>query len=195
MKNEIEVAKKKSSELMSKYVEKHTKTVFDKIGNPIDTYVDVNPILISNTFFKSLVPIDANPDYSAQELAKLYQYYEYLLTEINDNIGDFPSSLTLFCKLIGISLKQFQEMRSSQDENLSNVVEKIYNDIEEFNISMAQLGKLKERITLFKLKSQNEMEEKVAPKVNINIKKEINENKIVGNIDAYSKFVKKYGDK
>ena len=86
-------------------------------------------------------------------------------------------------------------MRSSQDENLSNVVEKIYNDIEEFNISMAQLGKLKERITLFKLKSQNEMEEKVAPKVNINIKKEINENKIVGNIDAYSKFVKKYGDK
>ena len=71
MKNEIEVAKKKSSELMSKYVEKHTKTVFDKVGNPIDTYVDVNPILISNTFFKSLVPIDANPDYSAQELAKL----------------------------------------------------------------------------------------------------------------------------
>ena len=86
-------------------------------------------------------------------------------------------------------------MRASQDENIANVVEKIYNDIEDFNISMAQLGKFKERTTLFKLKAQNEMEEKVAPKVNINIKKEINENKIVGNIDAYSKFVKKYGDK
>lgn len=195
MKNEIEVAKKKSSELIEKYASKHTKKVLDKLGNTVDTYVDVNPILISNTFFKSLVPIDAIPDYSAQELAKLYQFYEYLLTEINDNLGDFPSSLTLFCKLIGISLKQFQEMRNSQDENISNVVEKIYNDIEDFNISMAQLGKFKERTTLFKLKAQNEMEEKVAPKVNINIKKEINESKIVGNIDAYSKFVKKYGDK
>ena len=195
MKNEIEVAKKKTSEEIDKYVAKHTKNTTDKYGNITDTYVDVNPILISNTFFKSIVPLDANPTYSAQELSKLYQYYEFLLTKINDEIGDFPSSLTLFCKLIGISLKQFQEMRASQDENLANVVEKIYNDIEEFNISMAQIGKLKERITLFKLKSQNEMEEKVTPRVNINIKKEINEDKIIGNIDAYSKFVKKYGDK
>jgi hypothetical protein len=39
------------------------------------------------------------------------------------------------------------------------------------------------------------MEEKVAPKVNINIKKEVNESKIMGNIDNYSKFIKKYGDK
>lgn len=195
MKNEIEVAKKKSSELIAKYVEKHTKNTTDKWGNVTDTYVDVNPILISNTFFKSLVPLDANPTYSAQEISKLYQYYEFLLTNINDEIGDFPSSLTLFCKLIGVSLKQFQEMRTSQDENLANVVEKIYNDIEEFNISMAQIGKLKERTTLFKLKSQNEMEEKITPRVNINIKKEISEDKIKGNIDAYSKFVKKYGDK
>ena len=195
MKNEIEVAKKKTSEEIDKYVAKHTKNTTDKYGNITDTYVDVNPILISNTFFKSIVPLDANPTYSAQELSKLYQYYEFLLTKINDEIGDFPSSLTLFCKLIGISLKQFQEMRASQDETIANVVEKIYNDIEEFNISMAQIGKLKERITLFKLKSQNEMEEKVTPRVNINIKKEINEDKIVGNIDAYSKFVKKYGDK
>ena len=192
---EIEVAKKKSNEEITKYVGKHTKKVFDRQGNAIDTYVDINPILISNTFFKSLVPLDANPTYSAQELSKLYQYYEYLLTKINDEIGDFPSSLTLFCKMIGISLKQFQEMRNSQDDSLANVVEKIYNDIEEFNISMAQIGKLKERTTLFKLKSQNEMEEKITPRVNINIKKEISEDKIKGNIDAYSSFVKKYGDK
>lgn len=195
MKNEIEVAEKKTNEEITKYVEKHKKYTTDKWGNITNSYVDVNPILISNTFFKSLVPLDANPTYSAQELSKLYQYYEFLLTKINDEIGDFPSSLTLFCKLIGISLKQFQELRTSQDESITNVVEKIYNDIEEFNISMAQIGKLKERTTLFKLKSQNEMEEKVAPKVNINIKKEVNESKIMGNIDNYSKFIKKYGDK
>ncbi len=193
MKNEIEKTKEKANELIEEYVEKHRKTLTDKWGNVVSTYVDVNPIIISNKFFGRLVPIDSNPTYNANDLAVLYQYYEFILTKVNEEIGDFPSSLTLFCKMIGLTLKQFQDLKVSSNENMRNIVEKIYNDIEEYNLAMSQMGKLKERTTLFKLKSQNEMVEKVQPRVNITYKQEINSDKIKGNIDAYAKFIKKYG--
>ena len=194
-KKELEKKTDKLDELIADYQNKHKRTTVDRYGNVVDEYYDVNPILITNTFFRSDIPIDANPVYNAQEMSQKYQFYEYLITKINDEIGDFPSSLTLFCKLIGMSLKAFQELKQSPNEDLRNVVEKIYNDIEEYNITMSQLGKIKERTTLFKLKSQNEMVEKVQPRVNITVKKDLNYTKIKGNIDAYSNFVKKYGEK
>lgn len=175
---------------ITNYVQNHTKNVYFK-GEVVDSYVEVNPIIITNTFFKPIVPFNTNPTYNSKDLSDIYTYYQELLTIINDMIGAFPSSLTLFCRFIGITLESFKELRNSEDENMRIVVQKIIDDVDETNISMAQTGTAKERTTLFKLKAQNEMVEKTTPKVSVNIKANIDDNRIKGNILEYQEFLKK----
>lgn len=184
---------KKSEENHAKminYNSKHLKNVYFK-GEIIDDYIEVNPIIITNTFFKPIVPLDSKPNYNSYQLGKIYEYYQELITEINDVIGAFPSSLTLFCRFIGMTLQDFKELRDSEDESMRNVVQKIIDDVDEANLSMAQTGTAKERTTLFKLKAQNEMVEKVTPKVNVNIKANIDDNRVKANILEYSEFLGK----
>lgn len=175
---------------MQLYVSNHTKNVYFK-GEVVDTYVEVNPIIITNTFFKPIVPFNTNPTYNSKDLSDIYTYYQELLTIINDEIGAFPSSLTLFCRFIGVTLESFKDLRNSEDENMRIVVQKIIDDVDEANISMAQTGTAKERTTLFKLKAQNEMVEKTTPKVNVSIKANIDDNRIKGNILEYQEFLGK----
>lgn len=175
---------------MQIYVSNHTKNVYFK-GEVVDTYVEVNPIIITNTFFKPIVPFNTNPTYNSKDLSDIYTYYQELLTIINDEIGAFPSSLTLFCRFIGVTLESFKDLRNSEDENMRIVVQKIIDDVDEANISMAQTGTAKERTTLFKLKAQNEMVEKTTPKVNVSIKANIDDNRIKGNILEYQEFLGK----
>lgn len=175
---------------MQLYVSNHTKNVYFK-GEVVDTYVEVNPIIITNTFFKPIVPFNTNPTYNSKDLSDIYTYYQELLTIINDEIGAFPSSLTLFCRFIGVTLESFKDLRNSEDENMRIVVQKIIDDVDEANISMAQTGTAKERTTLFKLKAQNEMVEKTTPKVNVSIKANIDDSRIKGNILEYQEFLGK----
>lgn len=179
-----------SEELAVNYASNHLKNVYFK-GEVIDTYVEVNPIIITNTFFKPIVPFNSNPVYNSYQIGRIYEFYQELLALINEEIGAFPSSLTLFCRFIGMTLQDFKELRNSEDENMRIVVQKIIDDVDEANISMAQTGTAKERTTLFKLKAQNEMVEKVQPKVNVNIKANIDDNRIKGNILEYQEFLGK----
>lgn len=173
------------------YKKKHYKSVFDRNGNEIDHFIEINPVILTNTFFKPIVSFDEKPNYTANQMAQSYEYYQELLTKINDEIGAFPSSLTLFCRFIGVTLNDFKEMKNNED--LHYVIQKIIDDVDETNISMAQTGVTKERSTLFKLKAQNEMVEKVQPKVNVNIKASIDDNRIKGNILEYKEFLNKRG--
>lgn len=177
-------------ELVTRYVVKHTKNTYFK-GEIVDTYVEVNPLIITNTFFQPIVPFNSNPTYTSKEISDIYTYYQDLLTIINDKIGAFPSSLTLFCRFIGVTLQSFKDLRNDEDESMRVVVQKIIDDVDETNISMAQTGTAKERSTLFKLKAQNEMVEKSQPKVNVNIKANIDDNRIKGNILEYQEFLGK----
>lgn len=179
-----------SEELAVNYASNHLKNVYFK-GEVIDTYVEVNPIIITNTFFKPIVPFNSNPVYNSYQIGRIYEFYQELLALINEKIGAFPSSLTLFCRFIGMTLQDFKELRNSEDENMRIVVQKIIDDVDEANISMAQTGTAKERTTLFKLKAQNEMVEKVQPKVNVNIKANIDDNRVKGNILEYQEFLGK----
>jgi hypothetical protein len=181
---------KENVQLLDNYAQNHTRTVYFK-GEPIDSYIEVNPIIITNRFFKPIVPFNTNPSYTSEQLGAIYEYYQELLTVINDKIGAFPSSLTLFCRFIGVTLESFKELRNSEDESMRIIVQKIIDDVDEANISMAQTGSAKERTTLFKLKAQNEMVEKTTPKVNVSIKANIDDARVKGNILEYQEFLEK----
>lgn len=179
---------------MITYANAHTKPIYDRDGNKIDEYVDMNPLVVNNYFFKSICPLGSKiPMYSAEKLALAFDYYMDLISQINDIIGNFPPTLTSFCKLLGISLTTLREYKMSSDLDMRNIVEKIYDQIGDENITFAQLGKTKERSTLFRLKSQNEMVEKATPNVNITYKEVVNTDRLNSNIEKYKKLIDKKG--
>ena len=193
----VEENKKELVAKMVEYAEKNTvATKWDKFGNPLDYEVKVNPVVINNTFFKSIAPISSTePMYNAEKLGMVYDYYCQLLTEVNDKIGNFPSSLTLFCRFAGITTSTLRNYKNSADYNMRVIAEKIYDQVGDDNIAMSQMGVEREKTTLFKLKSQNEMVEKVQPKLNVNANiVDIDMDKIQKRIDNYKNYATKKVD-
>ena len=195
MLDSIEEKKQELVADMIKYAEEHTKPVkWDKEGNELDFKVEINPVVINNYFFKSIVPITSQePMYNAEKLGMVFDYYCEILAEINDKIGNFPSSLTSFCKLAGITLATLRNYRNSSDYSLRVVAEKIYDQIGDENITMSQIGVIRERSTIFKMKSQNEIIEKEQPKVNINITEKPDIKRIEERLSKYKHFATKKG--
>lgn len=180
---------------MIRYAESHKKPVkWNTDGDPIGEKIDLNPYVISNYFFKPITPIvGQEPMYNAEKLGMVFDYYCDLLAEVNDRIGKFPSSLTLFCKFAGITLNSLRQYRNSADYSMRVVAEKIYDQIGDENITMSQLGMVKERTTIFKMKAQNEIVEKEQPKVNINITEAPDMERINERINKYKAFANKKG--
>ena len=193
----IESRKNELIKDMVAYAKRHkTANKRDKYGNPLDWAVEINPIVITNTIFKPIIPITSQePIYNAEKLGMVFDYYCELLTEVNDKIGNFPSSLTSFCKFAGITLYTLKTYRNSDDYSMRVVAEKIYDQIGDENITMSQMGIVREKSTIFKMKSQNEIVEKVQPNVNISAKiaEPIDLEKINERINTYSRYVTKKG--
>ena len=182
---------------MVEYANEHTiPCKWDKEGNPIDFKVKANPLVINQYFFKPIVSIGSiEPEYNAEKLSLVFDYYCYLVSEVNDKIGNFPSSLTSFCKLAGITSSCLKKYKNSSDINMRIIAEKIYDQIGDTNITMSQLGMVSERSTIFKMKSQNEIFEKEQPKVSINIVDAPDLDQINARLEKYKMFANKKGDK
>lgn len=180
---------------MVEYANKHTKPVkWNKDGIPIGKKIEINPLVINNYFFKSIVPITSQePLYNGEKLGMVFDYYCEILAEINDKIGNFPSSLTSFCKLAGITSQTLRNYKNSSDYSLRVVAEKIYDQIGDENITMSQMGVVKERSTIFKMKAQNEIVEKEQPKVNINITEKPDMERIEERLNKYKIYATKKG--
>ena len=58
---------------------------------------------------------------------------------------------------------------------------------------MSQMGVAKERSTLFRLKSQNEMTEKAQPNINITYKEVVNTDKLNSKLEKYRELIDKKG--
>lgn len=189
----IEEKKKELVADMINYAETHRVPIkWDEEGNPTAYRPQMNPLVINNYYFKSIVPIGSQePIYNAEKLAMVYDYYCDILTNINDKIGYFPSSLTSFTKLAGITMSTLRSYRNSDDLNMRIIAEKIYDQIGDENITMAQMDIVKERSTLFKLKSQNEMVEKQQPNININITEKPDVVRIQERLEKYKAFADK----
>jgi len=190
----LETIKQEKVNQMIEYAKSHEKTIYNlKTGDAIGTRVEMNPLVVNNLFFKTICPIGCKvPVYNAEKLSLIYDYYLYLITEVNDKIGNFPSSLASFCKLSGITTRDLRTYRNSPDLDMRNIAEKIYDEIGDNNLSMAQLGIVKGTPTQFKLKTQNEMVEKVQPNVNITYKEVVNTDKLNQNLEKYRALL---GDK
>lgn len=193
----IEQKKQELVEDMIKYANEHTEACkWDKDGIPLSYKVKINPLVVSNYFFKSITPIGSQePIYNAEKLSMVFDYYCQILAEVNDKIGNFPSSLTLFCRFAGITLNTLRQYKNSQDYSMRVIVEKIYDQVGDENITMSQMGMVREKTTLFKMKSQNEMVEKVQPNVNISLKAiDVDLDKINERLDKYKQFTNKKGN-
>lgn len=191
----IDEQKKQTVEEITKFAQDHYKPCkWNKDGVPTNFEMIINPLVIDNYFFKSIVPITSQePMYNAEKLGMVFDYYCFILAEVNDKIGQFPSSLTSFCKLAGITMYTLRSYRNSSDINMRVVVEKIYDQIGDTNLTMSQLGMVNERTTIFKMKSQNEMIEKEQPKININIVEQPDIERITERLNKYKQFSTKKG--
>lgn len=191
----IDEQKEKIVEEITKFAQDHYKPCkWNKDGEPTKFEIKTNPLVIDNYFFKSIVPITSQePMYNAEKLGMVFDYYCFILAEVNDKIGQFPSSLTSFCKLAGITMYTLRSYRNSSDINMRVVVEKIYDQIGDTNLTMSQLGMINERTTIFKMKSQNEMIEKEQPKININIVEQPDIERITERLNKYKQFSTKKG--
>lgn len=189
----IEKQKEELVKDMIKYHDDHlVECKWDKEGHPIDWQVDISPLVITNYFFKPITPITSQePIYNAEKLGMVFDYYCDILANVNDKIGHFPSSLTSFCKLAGITLNTLRTYKNSTDYNMRVVVEKIYDQIGDENITMSQMGKVRERTTMFKLKSQNDLVEKQQPNNNVYIIEKPDFKQIDERINKYKKFASK----
>ena len=193
----LEKRKQELIEDMIKYADEHTAPCrWDKEGVPIKWKVDYNPFVIENVFFKSIVPIGCQePEYNAEKLALAYDFYCQLLVEVNNNIGQYPASLTSFCHFAGITLNTLRQYKNSPDIAMRTIAEKIYDQTGDTNITMSQLGIVKERSTIFKMKSQNEIVEKEQPQVKINIVETPDMDRIEERIDKYRNYIDKKAKK
>lgn len=196
--NMLATIQEKKDELvneMIKYHDNHLKECkWDKDGNPINWKVDINPLVINNYFFKPITPIGCQePVYNAEKLSMVFDYYCDILAEVNDKIGNYPSSLTSFCRFSGITFNSLRQYKNSDDYNMRVIAEKIYDQIGDENVTMSQMGVVKERTTLFKMKSQNEMVEKIQPQVKVNVNTDIDVDKINERLNKYKMFASKKG--
>ena len=192
----IQERKEQLVEDMIEYAKNHeVECKWTKDGDPIAWKVEINPLVITNYFFKPIIPITSQePMYNAEKLGMVFDYYSELLYEVNDKIGNFPSSLTLFCKFAGITLNTLRRWKNSDDYSMRVVVEKIYDQIGDENITMSQMGVVREKSTIFKMKSQNEITEKVQPNVNISVKTvDVDLDRISERLKQYSNFSNKKG--
>ena len=155
--------------------------------------VDINnSYLVSLYFFKSLNPLpNTEPDYSSEKLAIVWQLYIYLVEQVNLKLTVFKPTLSHFCKFAGISLATMRNLRNSPDLQMRTLVEKIYDEVFDSNMTLAETGVLNGRSTQFRRKSENELQEKPQVRVSVNINDEINLSAINSKIAQYSKFSEK----
>ena len=181
-----EAIAKKREEIEDKlisYAEKNKIKRYDKDGKPYEV-PNTNPIVIQKYFFQSINPlVNVEPKYSAEKLGIVWQLYEEMIGAINAKIGTIIPNLSSFCSFAGIRLSTFKLYKQSIDEDMRIVVEKIEDGCFDNNLTLAQMGYIKERSTVYRMKSEQERIEKETPTIHIhnesvdlaNIKKRLNE--------------------
>ena len=186
------IVEERKQEVVNQLIEfqnNHIQIKYDRYGN--ETKV-VNPYLISTYFFKSINPLsNVEPAYSSEKLAIVWDIYMYLIEQVNMNIATFQPTLTHFAKFAGISLNTLKNYKNMGDPQMSILIDKIYDETMDSNLTLAQNKKLTEKSTQFRLKVENEVVEKVQPKVSVNVNTKLDLDRINGRLNELISFNKK----
>lgn len=163
----VEEKRKEIEDKLVKYLEKNKTKEYTKDGTPYEV-PNKNPIVIQKYFFQSINPlVNVEPKYSAEKLGIVWQLYEEMVGLISAKIGVIVPSLSSFCSFAGIRLSTFKQYKQSVDEDMRIVVEKIEDGCFDSNLTLAQLGYIKERSTVYRMKSEQERVEKEMPAIHI----------------------------
>ena len=185
----VEERKKEVVNQLVEFQDKYIQTKYDRYGN--ETKI-VNPYLISTYFFKSINPLsNVEPAYSSEKLAIVWDIYMYLIEQVNMNIYTFQPTLTHFAKFAGISLNTLKNYKNMGDPQMSILIDKIYDETMDSNLTLAQNKRLTEKSTQFRLKVENEVVEKVQPKVSVNVNTKLDLDRINGRLNELISFNKK----
>lgn len=165
-----ELIKAKKKDLITKLEEYQNECVrvrYNKNGTAIKE-INVNPYIIQKYFFQSINPMQSKePNYSAEKLAIVWDLYNEILLQVNIKIGDFTPTLTSFCTFAGITLTSFRNYKNSDDIDMRIITEKIDGVCFDSNLSLAQHGKLNEKSTIYRMKSEQEKAEKEQPQIHL----------------------------
>lgn len=187
----VEERKNELVEQIQEYQDNCVVTKYTKEGVPYEI-PNLNPILIKNYFFKSINPLaNSEPQYSAEKLGIVWSLYKEMVTEINIQIGDFTPNITTFCEFAGITLSRFKSYKNSSDEQLRIVVEKIEDSCFDSNVTLAQNKRLDGRMTMYRMKSEQERIEKEQPQIHIHENNKVNLSDIASRLDEITKFNQK----
>lgn len=150
-----------------------------------------NPFIINSYFFKSINPMsNCEPKYTAEKLGIVWDLYNHILCEVNMEIGEVLPTLSNFCKFAGITLSTFKTYKNSPDEAMRIVIEKISDSCFDTQVTMAQIGAVKERSTIYRMKAEQERVEKETPAIHIH-----QEAVDLGEIANRLKEIKQYNSK
>lgn len=163
----IENKRKEIEKKLIEYSETHKVKKRTKDGVEYEV-ANVNPIVIQKYFFKSISPMmNIEPTYNAEKLGIVWDLYEEMIEKISTDIGVIAPSLSGFCSFAGIRVSTFKEYRKSVDIDMRVVSEKIEDSCFDSNTTLAQFGYIKERTTVYRMKSEQERIEKEMPTVHI----------------------------
>lgn len=158
----IESRRKELEDKLIAYSGKYVETKRNKDGEAY-TVVNTNPIIIKKYFFQSINPlVNREPEYSAEKLGLVWGLYEEMLMEINARIGIYVPSISHFCSFAGIRVETFKKYKGSVDPDMRVVIDKIEDGCYDANVMMSQMGYIKERSTVYRMKSEQERVEKEA---------------------------------
>ena len=150
-----------------------------------------SPMIINSYFFKSINPMsNCEPKYTAEKLGIVWDLYNHILCEVNMEIGEILPTLSNFCRFAGITLTTFKSYKNSPDEGMRVVVEKISDLCFDTQVTMAQIGAVKERSTIYRMKAEQERVEKETPAIHIH-----QENVDLGEIANRLKEIKQFNSK
>lgn len=163
----VEEKRAEIEEKLIKYAEECKVKEYTKDGKPYEI-PNKNPILIQKYFFQSINPlVNVEPMYSAEKLGIVWQLYEEMVRQVSANIAVIVPSLSSFCAFAGIRLSTFKRYKQSLDEDMRVVVEKIEDGCFDSNVTLAQTGYIRERTTVYRMKSEQERIEKEMPSIHI----------------------------
>ena len=149
------------------------ETKKDKDGNQKEIFNKKysNPVVLNEYLLKSINPYkNIIPEYTAESLNAVFTIYCEMIAEVNAKLGTLAPSISSFCKFAGISTTTFKGYKSSPEEDLRNLVDIIEDYCYDTNVAMSQSGFIKERTTVYRMKSEQEKMEKEQQKVIINAK-------------------------
>lgn len=130
-----------------------------------------NPLVLNNLFLKSINPYkNIQPEYTAETLNMVFDLYCEILSEVNIQIGTLAPSISSFCKFAGISTPTFKGYKSSPEVEMRTLIDVIEDYCYDTSVAMSQTEFIKERTTIYRMKSEQERMEKEQQKVIINAK-------------------------